>query len=136
MNTNRHHLLFTRREWSEDRAGRKLRTVNSLVPRVEVAVHRELHADCDPVPYLGKKAIEAITRNYDFRGLNTLDALDQLLCAINHEVYDRELADRAIYQLETQQPYLKEGIVGQRFCEAYSLATPTHQHKSNLKEIL
>lgn len=116
---NRHHILFYRREWARSNASRNLRGLKALIPHIDDSVHNELHdffREKDlHVPILGAQTIQIVSELYDATG-DPLENIDRLLSSIEKATHspantNKELAERAIYAIELQIPFIKEGLI-------------------------
>jgi hypothetical protein len=111
---HRHHLAFSRHEWSLRPEAKRIRQTPSLIPSLPFAVHNRLHRACPPVPLLGFHALQIVQREFRPTG-DTLETMDNLLFAIEasansprtHEI-ERGVAHLAIAAIELQRPFLLE----------------------------
>jgi hypothetical protein len=113
-----HHILFNKEEWSLRPEGMYLRNIPELVPRLDYNIHHDqLHRSCPAVPMLGYHALARVASRFKPVPGDTLASVDKLAISIEsslrhpktHEI-EREQGRLAIWALELQKPYLKEGI--------------------------
>ena len=120
---NRHHELFTRRDFEAKPHTRQLRNHDEFIVPMELEAHQELHEDCLSVPAFSDDEARKILNLMDWRG-NYLENIEQLIMLIDR-VVARRVGELAIANLKNQIPYITDG--------AYSLdmnRIPPRKHKN------
>jgi len=113
---DRHHLLFSRQEWTLRPDAERLRETRTLVPVLDRSLHNEIHATCPPVPLLGYYALRLVATRFE-EGNNTLQSMDNLMSAIDvssrhpraHQI-ERDLAQLAIQAIDLQRDYVADAM--------------------------
>ena len=108
---NKHHLLYTRCQWSEDKIAKKLRNDSGLTFDMLQEVHSELHKDLTlwgGVPLLGKKSLEQILNDYKKTG--TVMGNIAMLLTLADKIQDPN-KDKFLEHISNQMFYIKDGLV-------------------------
>lgn len=112
--TNRHHVIHNRQEWSLRKPGLWLREQPSLIKRIDVDTHRDIHDECPPIPLLGHLALMRVAHLY-IPGRNVSESIDNLSFAIEEagehkkaKPFERKLGNLAIEALQMQKPFLND----------------------------
>jgi len=110
-----HHVIFNRQEWNLRPEAQAIREHPSLIPRLDRAVHEELHRECPPVPLLGFYALKRTLKEW-YPQRDTLESMDSLLFAMDlaaqsekAHLIESELVRLAMQAVELQKPFIKEG---------------------------
>ncbi len=117
--TNSHHVLFYRRDWTARVDSKKLRQNRWLQPRLDVEAHRALHREVTYVPTLGMYALALVRRDFipikdDYEG-----SAHALIETINEARCERttpleiEASQLVIRAIEAQLPYIQEAVYEQ-----------------------
>ena len=108
MNENFHHILYQRRRWRDRPDSAQLRETDGLIVPMDVDIHQELHDHLwEGVPLLGRQAVLDVMYEMD-RNTTYLEIIDNVLSLI--EKTRDPMADLAIYAIESQLPFIREGI--------------------------
>lgn len=111
-----HHIVNNRLEWSLRPEAKQLRETPSLIPRLERPLHEQIHRDTPAVPLLGYHTLRRTLNTFEPTN-DTLETMSNLMLSIEdaslhtkaHYV-ERELAMLAVYAIDLQRPYIKEGL--------------------------
>ena len=109
--TNKHHLLYTRRNWSKDKIAKQLRNDSGLTFDILQDTHNELHEDLTlwgGVPLLEKKSLEQILNDYKKTG--TVMGNIAMLLTLASKIQDPN-KDRFLEHISNQMFYIKEGLI-------------------------
>ena len=108
---NRHHLLYTRRNWNKDKIAKQLRNDSGLTFDILQDVHNELHEDLTlwgGVPLLEKKSLEQILNDYKKTG--TVMGNIAMLLTLASKIQDPN-KDKFLEHISNQMFYIKEGLI-------------------------
>lgn len=116
LSHNRHHLLHSRVSYESSRTTKALREQESLIFRMPIDAHDELHAQTPPVALIGHYAALGVLGRYNPTFNPTRD-IDNLCLAIDkstrgpqfHQL-ERDLAGLAIEGVQLQKPYILEAL--------------------------
>ena len=113
---NRHHILNDRPTWNARYESKILRQTKSLIPYIDIELHRSLHKELPIVPLLGYHALQRVLYTFE-PTCSTTQSIDNLLFsieeAINHSKthpIERELGFLTIQAIELEKDYLKGNI--------------------------
>lgn len=116
-NFEKHHLLHSRIDWQARPDAATLRNTPALIPRIDRDVHKELHRDTPLVPLLGFHALRRTVKYFEPVYDDPLESMDELMGAMeqsgrdirSHQI-ERELVRLAVWAVEVQKPYVREGM--------------------------
>lgn len=115
---HKHHALFYRAEWTARDDAKKVRENFWLKIPLEDDAHRELHRNVQYVPTLGRHLMALVKRDYVPVKGDYLGSVEALMADIAELSTDRRVSSLetqvgrlAVYALELQLPYLKEGLI-------------------------
>lgn len=107
-----HHILHSRQEWELRPEACRLRRNHTLIARMEVDAHKELHANCPAVPPLGFFVLMKTVRLFE-PVRNTITSVENLQSAIEQAArmprthpIERDMSELTVEALELQKPYL------------------------------
>lgn len=110
---NRHHILFPEKCWEVYPAGRVLRQQPSLITKIDMDLHQEIHATVPLVPVLGFHALRRTMFDYEPKE-NAVSSVDGLMMTIHEALkhprthpIERELGDLTLWALEMQRDMLR-----------------------------
>lgn len=118
MALSRHHVMHEATAWSSRDEAQRIRTTQSLIPRIDRDAHNHLHDVCPHVPLLGSYALRSVAQSFGNGGRNTLESIDLLMLSIEEAIrhpkahlLEKQLGQLTIAALELQVPILREAVI-------------------------
>lgn len=111
---DRDHIFWTESHWTSTKEANTLRTMGSLIIRLDRTTHEAKHRDTPPIPLLGYHTLKRVLATYEPGG-SPLKSVDNVMSAIEraasvpqaHDI-ERAQASLAVWALELGKPYWAE----------------------------
>lgn len=111
---DRDHAFWTEQHWTSTKEANTLRTMGSLIIRLERSTHEAKHRDTPAIPLLGYHVLKSTIALYE-PGKTPLESISNVQLAIEHAAnsprahdIEKHQAELAIWALDLGKPYWKQ----------------------------
>lgn len=111
---DRDHAFWTETHWKSEKRANTLRTMGSLIIRLDRLTHEVKHRETPPIPLLGYYTLGRVLQTYE-PGRTPIESIDNVQLAIEqaantpqtHDI-EKHLAELTVWALDLGKPYWRQ----------------------------
>lgn len=111
---DRDHIFWREKDWSATKEANTIRTMGSLIIRLDRWTHEEKHRNTPPIPLLDYYTLVSVPKFYE-PGRTPIESVENIQTAIEmaantdktHDI-QKHLAELAIWALDLGKPYWRQ----------------------------